>query len=463
MVMNVKMEARTWEQLLFILLQITQLTLPEGPPRKREDSLGGRLAQAIFQTLIVTWIKANLYVVVSSELWDQFLEVLSSLTLWEELTREWAKTMETLTRVLARQVYNLDLNDLPLDRLSEREQKKRFGNKREQHQELKNSNSVLLSSPQPPTSNDTSMRSHSSQQHRSTSSPFTRQRSTSESEAQPQPPPRTKQAKKAKKVELASVKLSRTLSDSNVIASLRYGRSDLMENEEEVRLKRRSRSVDSELRGRTESERSSSPTASSGLECVSMKDSPMMQLDNDTMSEAGSLVSDMFDSHHRSISASSSSAPKSVMSGGSVKGWLPDVAVVLWRRMLGALGNINSIGDPLIHAQIYKYLIELFEIMAKIRNNQGVSVDNLSTPKAPEYVPPFTIFAPWCFRALQLPEETFQRGRLYALRLLCLCTVRPHDSPIAKTHLVQFYKVRTNFFITHVFLVNFSYSTFWSS
>ena len=41
--MNVKMEARTWEQLLFILLQITQLVLPEAPPRKREDSLGGRL------------------------------------------------------------------------------------------------------------------------------------------------------------------------------------------------------------------------------------------------------------------------------------------------------------------------------------------------------------------------------------------------------------------------------------
>ena len=52
----------------------------------------------------MTWIKANLYVVVSTELWDQFLDVLSSLTLWEELVREWAKTMETLTRVLARLV-----------------------------------------------------------------------------------------------------------------------------------------------------------------------------------------------------------------------------------------------------------------------------------------------------------------------------------------------------------------------
>jgi hypothetical protein len=45
--------------------------------------------------------------------------------------------------------------------------------------------------------------------------------------------------------------------------------------------------------------------------------------------------------------------------------------------------------------QIYKYLIELFDIMAKIRNNQGVSLDNLYTPRPPEFVPPFTIFAPW--------------------------------------------------------------------
>ncbi|KAG1693959.1 Ral GTPase-activating protein subunit alpha-1 [Nymphon striatum] len=127
MVMNVKMDQRTWEQLLLVLLQITSLVLKEVPPVKKENNLGGRLAPALFQTLIVTWIKANLNVVVSSSLWDKFLAVLSSLTHWEELIREWAKTMETLTRVLARQVYGLDLNDLPLERLSEQKQKKRRG------------------------------------------------------------------------------------------------------------------------------------------------------------------------------------------------------------------------------------------------------------------------------------------------------------------------------------------------
>ena len=35
--------------------------------------------------------------------------------------------METLTRVLARQVYGLDLLDLPLERLSEQKEKRRRG------------------------------------------------------------------------------------------------------------------------------------------------------------------------------------------------------------------------------------------------------------------------------------------------------------------------------------------------
>jgi lipid II:glycine glycyltransferase (peptidoglycan interpeptide bridge formation enzyme) len=43
--------------------------------------------------------------------------------------------METLTRVLARHVYNLDLTDLPLDRLSEQKEKKtRRGIKQNQGQ-----------------------------------------------------------------------------------------------------------------------------------------------------------------------------------------------------------------------------------------------------------------------------------------------------------------------------------------
>ena len=55
------------------------------------------------------------------------------------------------------------------------------------------------------------------------------------------------------------------------------------------------------------------------------------------------------------------------MSGGTLRGWMPDVAVVLWRRMLGALGNVNRIQSPAVHAQVFDYLIELSETLIKVR------------------------------------------------------------------------------------------------
>ena len=54
------------------------------------------------------------------------------------------------------------------------------------------------------------------------------------------------------------------------------------------------------------------------------------------------------------------------MSGGTVRGWLPDVAVVLWRRLLGLLGDPNDVASPQIHAQIFKYLSDLTETLVKV-------------------------------------------------------------------------------------------------
>lgn len=84
------------EQLLLVLLQVTSQVLGNKVPDKKEDSLGNRLAPALFQTLIVTWIRANLNVMVTTELWDQFVLTLSALTVWEELIREWAVSLTLL-------------------------------------------------------------------------------------------------------------------------------------------------------------------------------------------------------------------------------------------------------------------------------------------------------------------------------------------------------------------------------
>ncbi|KAJ8411762.1 hypothetical protein AAFF_G00154000 [Aldrovandia affinis] len=131
LVMHKTMDQKTWEQVLLVLLRVTDCVMKRPPsimpPGKKTMTLSGRLAGAIFQTLIVAWIKGNLNVYISRELWDDLLLVLSSLTCWEELVTEWSLTMETLTKVLARNLYSLDLNELPLDKLSEQKQKKHKG------------------------------------------------------------------------------------------------------------------------------------------------------------------------------------------------------------------------------------------------------------------------------------------------------------------------------------------------
>lgn len=55
-----------------------------------------------------------------------------------------------------------------------------------------------------------------------------------------------------------------------------------------------------------------------------------------------------------------------MMAGGSLTGWHADVATVMWRRMLGILGDVNSIKDPEIHAQVFDYLCELWQNLAKV-------------------------------------------------------------------------------------------------
>ncbi|XP_051237033.1 ral GTPase-activating protein subunit alpha-1 isoform X4 [Dicentrarchus labrax] len=131
LVMHETMDQKTWEQILLVLLRVTESVMKRPPsimPQgKKNNTLSGRLAGPIFQTLIVAWIKGNLNVYISRELWDDLLSVLSSLTCWDELVTEWSLTMETLTKVLARNLYSVDLNELPLDKLSEQKQKKHKG------------------------------------------------------------------------------------------------------------------------------------------------------------------------------------------------------------------------------------------------------------------------------------------------------------------------------------------------
>ena len=57
---------------------------------------------------------------------------------------------------------------------------------------------------------------------------------------------------------------------------------------------------------------------------------------------------------------------RSIMAGGNLCGWTPDVAVVLWRRLLGILGDVNAVSDAAVHAQIFSHLANVIDVVNKV-------------------------------------------------------------------------------------------------
>ncbi|XP_072930014.1 probable Rho GTPase-activating protein CG5521 [Epargyreus clarus] len=382
MVMHVNMDANSWEQLLLVLLQITSLVLTKVPPKRKQDSLGGFLAPALFQTLIVTWIKANLNVAVKPELWQNFMDLLSRLTHWEDLIKEWAKTMETLTRVLARHVYSLELAE---GAGAERGRARR-----------------VPPAPAPPRAQPPG-------------------RAAADART-PGKSPRVSHEAHPRKDAAARRPLPRARSDPHLAREPRHNTDETKDTI--VTKPRRSYSLDSLRQSSQQDERDSasgsrspSPAPSSGVESSSIKDSP---LQIDLASDGGNVEWSEGEAGEGGgggaggAGGGGAGAGVGVVLGGSARGWLPDVACVLWQRMLAALGDPNLLRDPQAHHHLFNYLIHLNGTLLKISANQTLNGNT-------EIHVPFNLVAGWCLEAEALPAS-HRSGKLLALRLLCEST-----------------------------------------
>uniref|UniRef100_H2Z703 Rap-GAP domain-containing protein n=1 Tax=Ciona savignyi TaxID=51511 RepID=H2Z703_CIOSA len=482
MVMNVFLSEVTWQQLLRVLLHITRVMLQEAtfddPGIHKYETVAGRLAGPVFQTLIVSWIKANLFRQVSRELWDELVDVLSSLTNWEELITEWAKNMETMTRVLARHVYKLDLQDLPLDRLTEQKHKKqrrtgpnfdfqpltRVG-KVQSHSfpsedavtdppnyptsppaiparvalpsnvNLFDINYLTQNSPassfkdispnQPPEIN---LIPNSPLYFTTSPSPYKYPHPSHESpEVTPTahtcpevtPPPHTC---------TTNVTPSNPEHEHHLADDCTTEADGSEQPDEDARLK--------VMMG------SAAEDAISVETCELVLD---VALDEEDTPE-----DDILATSTEEILLQHCSTPQtgmqngldscSIMAGGKKSGWFPDVAVALWRRLLGIM-DINKIEDGLVHELVFDYLLELWGIMFRMRQNIGIVNENQQIEET-ELVPPLRILAPWGFKATMVANEQHKGGRLHAYELLCKMTLqREHDTPLEPGHLSQFYAV----------------------
>uniref|UniRef100_A0A803XSU5 Ral GTPase activating protein catalytic subunit alpha 2 n=1 Tax=Meleagris gallopavo TaxID=9103 RepID=A0A803XSU5_MELGA len=425
MIMELSMNKKTWEQMLQILLRITEAVMQKPKENQIKDTFAQSMSGLLFRTLIVAWIRANLSVYISRELWDELLSVLSSLTDWEELINEWANIMDSLTAVLARTVYGVEMTNLPLDKLSEQKEKKQRGK-----------GGVL--EPQKTAVVGRSF-SLSWKSHPEVVEPM-RFRSATTSGAPGVEKARNivRQRATAKRSQSISncVHLYEALPATKSVPLLLHTVSSLLPGISYTSCSHRlSGTLLSFLLSKLS--RLHNKISSSWFFCLetSLRVSlEIMCIGTGTSSEVKQNLLKFTDSSEFLADDCS------IIAGGSLIGWHPDSASVLWRRILGILGDVNNIQSPKIHAKVFGYLYELWYKLAKIRDNLAISVDNQSTPSPPVLIPPLRIFASWLFKATTLPNE-YKEGKLQAYRLICAMMTRRQDVLPNSDFLLHFYFV----------------------
>uniref|UniRef100_A0A8D1FM32 Ral GTPase-activating protein subunit alpha/beta N-terminal domain-containing protein n=1 Tax=Sus scrofa TaxID=9823 RepID=A0A8D1FM32_PIG len=444
MIMELTMNKKTWEQMLQILLRITEAVMQKPKDKQVKDLFAQSLAGLLFRTLMVAWIRANLCVPISRELWDDFLGVLSSRTEWEELINEWASIMDSLTAVLARTVYGVEMTNLPLDKLSEQKEKKQRGKgcvpdsqkgttvgrsfslswrshpemtepmrfrsattsgapgvekarnivrqKATEVEECPQQESAPAAEPgaQAADEQQRMVRSSSSPdvtEPLGADAPPGTRNTQSVSSSEPRP---VQESKGHTKKEHEGITISVRRSSSPAELDLK---DDLPQTQGKCRERQKSDSVGSDtgLGYGTDTELSLSPWQT-------YEEDPDLNTPTDAVTDSDArhwLQLSPTDASHVTDSSECLADDCSIIAGGTLTGWHPDSAAVLWRRVLGILGDVNNIQSPKIHARVFGYLYELWYKLAKIRDNLAISLDNQSSPSPPALIPPLRMFASW--------------------------------------------------------------------
>uniref|UniRef100_A0A7N6FIS7 Rap-GAP domain-containing protein n=1 Tax=Anabas testudineus TaxID=64144 RepID=A0A7N6FIS7_ANATE len=436
MIMEHTMNTQTWSQMLQVLLRITEAVMKRPQENQRKDSFAESLASIIFRTIIVAWVRANLCVFISRELWDELLAVLSSLTYWEELVTEWASIMDSLTAVLARSVYGLDMANLPLDKLSEQKEKKQRG--RGVIQDSQKAAAVARSF-------SLSWRNQGEQGGPGVQEPM-RIRSATTSGAPGVETARNNVRQKASDYYywpyilptlvceflfvlsyiVIIVNMSLFLCPCAPFLKPRFIPYPLLFLGPECALPCHSAHLS--YHNHYPQNPPASPALLVHAECP--RDCPL----DDTMHQS------VLHMPHHLDSSECLADDVSIIAGGTLTGWHADSAFVLWRRILGILGDVNNIRCPKIHAKVFSYLYELWHKLAKIRDNLGISVDNQSSPPQPAFIPPLRMLASWLFRATMLPTE-YKAGKLQAFKLICEMMTRHQDLLPNSDFLVHLYHI----------------------
>lgn len=387
-----------------------------------------------FQTLLVTWIKANLNVYISSNLWDHLQSTLSGLTRWEELIKEWCRIIETVTRVMSRYVYNINLKDLPLERLTEKKKKVQKSCKADLISK------VVEPKLSPKTYESVSQSVEKKKLTASASTGFSSKSNGYTSSCTLSPThlhPNHHHQHHRRYSHSPNLSFHRSLSDSSLaINKLKAFKKRKPGNSFSYSIHKPDGTITDPLG------RSKSLNCLCFIESLSSSHSSISHIRSSSITPSGIEISSPKDPPWQidasSANLNTSNQAKSILVGGSFKGWSTESSIILWRRMFGTLGDINQIQDTDLHCHIMNCIAKVMEDFIKVRDNIGVSLDNLSTPSPPSYIPPLNFFSTWLFKTLLLPDE-YKESKIIAYKLLCVIASRMAEGQLTNDFLALFY------------------------
>ncbi|CAB4411161.1 unnamed protein product [Rhizophagus irregularis] len=364
---SIELELGTWETLLRSLLDVQRKIMNQSDKYASIPSvmLADDLADYLIETTLYAFTRSEFQ---DPELWNKLAIQLSFSVRWYQTISQWTKIMLRLTKILSKHVYQVDLNQVELQRrLLE------FSTlERHQHRRKPSKNRAK----------------QFSLKHKSSGSTSSRE----------------------------DFDLSSPGSSKNFIEHGKPGRRTLSMHSD-------TNQFDTKLLGVG----NHGPTASS-LHSGSISSDEDENDDDDDFFDARSDIGNEaksnrtsavfftqpnFSNEKLSMSLANFRSPEFVHL--DVLSWTAESSLLVWKSMLYSLGNLNCIQIIPYHTDAIKCLIDMLDMFELVCYNQFGNVP----------LPPIYEFAPWLLEACNLPLA-FAPGRALAYGGLCKIMSRRH-------------------------------------
>ncbi|CAG8473524.1 8582_t:CDS:10 [Paraglomus occultum] len=394
---TIELEPKTWEIMLANLLEIQHRIMNQNDKYGsiRSVTLADDFVNYLVETIFNAFVRSMSQ---EGELWQALTFEMSRATRWSQTISQWRKIMIRLTRILSKYLYQVDLDALETNRrLSE------FAiNEKYSHRRL-------------PSKNKTRHLSLRESRHKTTGSSSSREEMVS-------PDVKTPDSKPVRR----AVSIHQDMSPLNENKILGGQLFNFMNNGFGSNGSIHSESIASE--DETEDDTHADEEEYYG------SNSDFTPEDSNVKSNRTS-ASSIFTQHNCSTEKLSNTLGNFRYTEFLYIERLPWTSVnvlYVWKNMLVALGNVNSIEISPNHSEAIKGLVELWGMLSMIRNNQPY--DNVPLPSL------YSNFAPWFFEACDMPAA-YAPGRAQAYAGMCKMMSRRHEHPLPSSYYAHFYRL----------------------